>query len=475
MIGRHRSTRIEPVCVGREPNGGERQVEVSAQGSSSRGVPVASAAVRPVAERELRHDVLLMVGAKVGVLVLGAVTTVIVARSLGPAGRGSLASTYALMTLLAQLGTLGIVSANPYYVAREPGLLARVAGNSLWLAGALGLLMAAIGMTLKLVAPGALPDIGWPELSVAMFAVPIALCSLFLRSILLADGRTVLYNGLEVGAALLTVLLLLTILPLAGGGVLLALSLMIFPQVVALLASMFAMRRHGRLLRPLDGALARRMIGYGVRAYLITLIAYMLIRIDLLLVNGIQGSSSAGQYSIAVALASALYVLPVSVSINLFARVARGSADRETSLEVFHLVAVGYLLVCVLAVPLAGPAIALMFGPAFHPAISLFLWLLPGIYCLGLLNVIAYHFAANGMPWGLLLVWIPGLAVNLALDIALLPHHGTYVASIASTLAYAIVLVLHLRLFSLDLGGWSRLRPTVAGTASVLRVALRRP
>jgi len=439
------------------------------------GVSVAPvAAVPPVVERGLRGDVLMMVGAKVWALILGAATAVILARSLGPAGRGSLASIYALMTLLAQLGTLGIASANPYFAAREPQIRARIAGNSLWLAGASGLVMVAVGILVKVEAPGALADVGWPELSVGMAAVPIMLCSMFLQSILLADGRTVLYNGVEVGAALLTVLLLLTVLPLAGGGVLPALALMIGPQLAALLIFMSAMRSHGRLLRPLDSALARRMIGYGARAYLVTLIAYMLIRIDLLLVNGIQGARSAGQYSIAVALASALYVLPVSVSVNLFARVARGSADRETSLNVLHLVAVGYLCICALAVPLAGPAITLMFGAAYRPAISLFLWLLPGIYCLGVLNVIAYHFAAHGMPRELILVWIPGLALNLALDLALLPHHGTYVASIASTVAYALVLVLHLRLFARDLGGWSRLRPTVAGTTSLLRLTLRR-
>jgi O-antigen/teichoic acid export membrane protein len=425
-------------------------------------------------ERPLRSDVLLMVGAKLGVLVLATATTVIVARSLGPSGRGSLASTYALITLLAQLGTFGIASANPYFAAREPHLRARIAGNSLWLAAFLGLVMAAIGVAVKLAAPDALADISWAELAVGMLAVPITLCALFLQSILLAEGRTVLYNGVDVGAALLTVLLLLTILPLAGGNVLLALSLMVAPQAGALVVYLFAMRRHGRLLQPLDRALARRMIGYGARAYLITLIAYLLLRVDLLLVNGIQGARAAGQYSIAVALADALYLLPVSVSVNLFARVARGSADRNLSLSVFQLVAVGYLLICLLAAPLAGPAITLLFGAAYHPAISLFLWLLPGVYCLGVLNVIAYHFAARGMPRELILVWIPGLAINLGLDIALLPHHGTYIASLASSVAYALVMVLHLRMFARELGGWSLLRPTVAGTASTLRLALRR-
>jgi O-antigen/teichoic acid export membrane protein len=440
----------------------------------SSGTSAPPVAVRPKTERALRSDVLLMLGAKLCVLVLGAATTVILARSLKPVGRGSLASVYALMTLLAQLGTFGVVSANPYFAAREPQLRARIAVNSLWLASVLGPVMAAVGIALKLLAPGVLADVSWAELSVGMLAVPIMLGSLFMQSILLADGRTVLYNGVEVGAALLTVALLATILPLAGGGVLLALTLLVGPQVAALVLYASAMRRYGHLLRLPDGALVRRMVGYGARAYLVTLVAYLLIRIDLLLVNGIQGARAAGQYSIAVALADALFLLPATVSINLFARVARGSADREASLRVFHLVAIVFLLVCALAAVLAGPAITLMFGAAYHPAIALFLWLLPGVYCLGALNVIAYHFAANGMPWALIRVWIPGLAVNLGLDIALLPHHGTYIASIASTAAYAIVLALHLRMFARDVGGWSRLRPTVAGTVSALRLAAGR-
>jgi O-antigen/teichoic acid export membrane protein len=438
------------------------------------GIAMAIAPERPATERGLRHDVLLMISAKVCVIVLGAATTVIVARSLGPAGRGTLASVYALMTLLAQLGTFGIASANPYFAAREPYARARIAANSLWFAAIVGPAMAAASAVVKLALPAALANVGWPELAVGMSAVPVLLGSLFLQSILLADGRTVLYNGVAVATAALTVLLLVAVLPLAGSTVLLALSLMVVPQVVALLLYASAMRRYGSLLRPPDGALARRMIGYGARAYVVTLLAFMLIRIDLLLVNGIQGATAAGQYSIAVALADALYLLPVSVSVNLFARMARGSAGRELSLGVLHLVAFGYLLVCAIAAPLAEPAIALMFGEAYRPAISLFLWLLPGVYCLGLLTVIAYHFAARGMPRELVLVWAPGLVANIAIDVVLLPNRGTYVASIASTVAYAMVLVLHLRLLARDLGSWTALRPTVAGTASLVRLALRR-
>jgi O-antigen/teichoic acid export membrane protein len=431
-------------------------------------------AIAPVVERGMRSDVLLMLAAKLCVLVFGAGATVIVARSLGPGGRGSLASIYALMTLLVQLGTAGIVSANPYFAGREPHLRARIAGNSLWLGGALGPAIALVGFAIKLLAPAALADISWSELSIGMLAVPVMLSSVFLQSILLAEGRTVLYNGVDAGTALLTVALLGGVLGLAGGGVLLALSLMVGPQALALGVYIAAMRRHGRILKPLDRPLARRMLGYGARAYVITLFAYLLVRIDLLLVNGIQGARAAGQYSIAVAVADAIDLLPLSVCVNLFARLARGSVGREASLGVFHLVAVAHLIVCAIAALLAGPAITLLFGHAYHPAVALLLWLLPGVYCFGLLNMIAYYFAAQGMPREMMIVWIPGLAINLALDLVLLPRHGTYVASLASSVAYALVLILHLRMFARDLGGWSRLRPTVAGMIATLRLAVQR-
>jgi O-antigen/teichoic acid export membrane protein len=78
------------------------------------------------------------------------------------------------------------------------------------------------------------------------------------------------------------------------------------------------------------------------------------------------------------------------------------------------------------------------------------------------------------MPRELILVWIPGLVINLVLDAALLPDHGTYVASIASSVAYLLVFVLHMRMFARELGGWSGLRPTMSGTVSTLRLALGR-
>jgi lipoyl(octanoyl) transferase len=46
-----------------------------------------------------------------------------------------------------------------------------------------------------------------------------------------------------------------------------------------------------------------------------------------------------------------------------------------------------------------------------------------------------------------------GLALNVAINIALLPSEGTYIASLTSSLTYALLLVLHIHMFAPEAGG----------------------
>ena len=131
--------------------------------------------------------------------------------------------------------------------------------------------------------------------------------------------------------------------------------------------------------------LARLMMGYGFRVYVAILISFLVIRLDLLLVNAYLGRTEAGLYSVAATLADGMFVLPMVVGLNLLPRVARGDPT-NASAEVFRSVAVLYGLFCLATVPIAGIAIRGFFGSEFDGATSLYYWLLPGIYSLGLLD-----------------------------------------------------------------------------------------
>ena len=136
------------------------------------------------------------------------------------------------------------------------------------------------------------------------------------------------------------------------------------------------------------------MLRYGFRVYIALLVSLLVIRLDLLLVNAFLGSDEAGLYSVAAALADGMFVLPMVIGLNLFTRVARGDPDRATA-EIFRSVAVLYGLFCLATVPVAGLGIRAIFGESYADAEALYYWLLPGIFCLGMLTILSQHFAGR--------------------------------------------------------------------------------
>jgi len=431
-------------------------------------------AVPPAAQQaRLRTDVFLTFAGKGATLLLGLATAVLVARRLGPSGQGLFAVAYSLTLMLVQVGGLGLTSANPYFAARSPERIPRIIGNALWLAALLGLALAGAGVAVKLVVPGVVEGLGWTPLLVTVAGVPGGLAALFLQSVLLGEGRMVAYNAVEVAQAALTLVALgagfaLADLRLSG-----TLAILGAGRYAATIAYAVLLRRRSRIVSRPDLALARTMLAYGFRVYVAIVVSFLVIRIDLLLVNAYLGRTEAGLYSVAATLADGIFVLPAVIGLNLFPRVARGDPT-EASAEVFRSVSVLYGLVCLATVPVAGIAIRAFFGAKYEDATSLYYWLLPGILCLGLLTILSHHFAGRGYPVQAMAIWIFGLALNIVLNLIFLPGRGAWVAALTSSVTYAILLALHMWLFVKESGSYRSLLPRPAEVLRFVRVALSR-
>jgi O-antigen/teichoic acid export membrane protein len=88
--------------------------------------------------------------------------------------------------------------------------------------------------------------------------------------------------------------------------------------------------------------------------------------------------------------------------------------------------------------------VVLLYGRAFLPSVDAFLWLLPGIFALGINTILMNYFAAEGMPP--IAIWSPAIAsaANIGLNLWLLPSMGIVGASVASSVAYVMMLVMSL-------------------------------
>lgn len=396
----------------------------------------------------MTSDVLLTFAARISLLLLNVGATVAIARALGADGRGSVAVAFSLTLLLINMGGLGIRTANPFFATRRPEQIGRIVANTLWIAGSAGIVLMAGAVLVKAAFPDLLRGLGYLDLTVALVGVPTGLAVVFLQSVLLAEGRMRAYNGIEVGVAA-AVLVILTAGYLLGiFGVTETIAIFVAGSIVSTGVYLRALWRHSPpVLSAPDWDLAREMMRYGLRAYAAALLAYITARIGLLAVNSYLGEASAGQYSVALALAEGMFAFPVVVGLNLLPRVARGGTLEQTA-RVFRYVGLTFGIVCLVAVPLAGPGIDLIFGAEFDDAPEIFLWMLPGIFAYGMVSILAVDFAGRGFPISAVLAWIPGFIANFAILFVYLPDGDPWVAALAASIANCTTLLIHMWKFA---------------------------
>src|SRR5882724_4759944 len=171
------------------------------------GISAASTRLwRIAAGTELRRNVLETYGTRVLVILVTFATAVVIARELGPAGRGLYAVAATLGAIGAQFGNLGLHASNIYYVAKDRALLPALIGNTL------AVVLVACGVA-------ALCGIGfvfWPKVApvhgtlllLALASVPAGLAYLLTQGLLLGVNEVRAYNQIECGSKLLVLALI---------------------------------------------------------------------------------------------------------------------------------------------------------------------------------------------------------------------------------------------------------------------------
>lgn len=401
---------------------------------------------RRVSTSDFVQKVVETFGTRLLLIAVSLVTGVIVTRTLGPEGRGFYATAVAVGAIGVQFGNLGLHASNTYYVAQDRSRLAALFGNSLLVSLGVGGFVVALAGCLFAVWPQLAPLHG-PLLTLALLWIPLGLAYLLLQNLLLGIQEVRAYNTTELGTRLLTVGLLALVI--WGGAVtperVFAVSLIAMVVGIALVG----WRLRGQVAERVRWSwkLFRQGVRYGFKAYLAAFFAYLVLRVDLLMVKQMLGAEQAGYYSLAANMAELVGLLPVSIGALLFPKLAampdetvRWRYARKTALVVGALM-VGLVVVAVLFVR---PVVSLLYGTAFLPAAPAFVWLAPAIVTLAVNTIFMNYFAAGGMPP--VTVVSPGLAamVNIALNWWLLPQLGIVGASLSSVVAYSLMLLMSL-------------------------------
>jgi O-antigen/teichoic acid export membrane protein len=175
----------------------------------------------------------------------------------------------------------------------------------------------------------------------------------------------------------------------------------------------------------------------------VTLLGLLVLRAGVFFVQRLAGSVALGEYSIASQLAEVIGILPASVALVLFPRLA-SDLSGSWRLTLRTAAIVGGLLAVTAGVvgAIAEPLIALAYGAAFAGSVAQLRLMLPGVVFFGMLSVLSQFIAAVGMPLSIVWAWAAGFVAIVVLCGWLVPLAGAAGAALAVSITYLVLLVL---------------------------------
>jgi O-antigen/teichoic acid export membrane protein len=407
------------------------------------GVTTPPAAAPPlvVSRPSLTRNSAARLTADAASLLAALIASVIVARALGPSGKGLYSAFTFLASLVLGVSSLGVGEAAIILIGQRRAT-ASVALSSTMLVGmSSSLLGAAVFWGVSAVAFSKDWNQVHTAIEVQAAALPLMAFASYLSQFLLAGERVpasstvfALINwSTTIGLWLFMVVLNLGLL---GG----ALAGLTGAACGAVLATVLVVRPGMSLLPRWHPAYIAKVMRFGPPLAASSLVAQMFQRADLLLVYSMAGSSAAGNYSIGLTVVSLVGLVPLAISLATFPRIAMLERTEQDEL-IAQCSRVGAAAALVTATVLAASSpvvIPLLFGAKFEPAVVPTLLLIPNGVFWSFQWLLARAWAARGQPGLLVSSFGTSLVAMLTLDIILIPVAGITGAAVASSSASAL-------------------------------------
>lgn len=431
-----------------------------------------------------RRNTIITLAANLGVTLMGFVTGLLLARTVGPVGRGIMTTILLWPQMLIWAGGFSLGYANIFYGAVEPYLRKRLHANSFYVSIFLGIIVASIA---SVIIPN-LVHLSPFERRLLIFSlmvnIPIGMWTDY------AIGLLQSTNDFRRWGAIRSLPPAVTMVGLVICALMHCLNVtnaLISTWIGGWIATSFTLRyliHAGDIGLTPDIALLKRSFHYSIKVHLGTLANLANGRLDQLIMTAIVSTKALGLYAFAVTLSEMLNQVASAISLAIMPKVA-GEQDPQVQRTIAIRCARWTLLIgmlgAVLLYIIAPYAIQLLWGKRFVEATPAVRVLLPGTVMLGLARTLCSTMRGIGKPMAGTWAELASLAVMIPMLFYLLPSHGIVGAGIASSCGY-IVNGIVLVIFFAQTFGWRslyELRPSRSdwdyARTSVTKMINRKP
>lgn len=380
----------------------------------------------------------------------GLITGPLIARALGPDGRGELAAILAPLMFVPIIAMLGLAQYATREVARatQPGAILGTIGAVLLAIGALGTALAV--PLAEFFADGR--QTVETFLIVGFAILPVSLIGQLLIAVTVGMEE---WGSVMLSRLIPPVMGLIGVVGLYAAGALTvasAATVTIVSSVAQIAPGLFVAARRSNRLR-VSRRLAKDGLSFGLKAWATQLSSSLNARLDQVMMVRLVPSRELGLYAVGVNAASVAPLFTQALVVPLAVRVARGDAHL-VGRALRTALAASAVIAAILAV-LVPVALPLLFGPAFSDAVIMTqILLVAGIPGAGS-AVLTSSLAAAGRPGPGAAAQVVGLAITIPGLLIALPALGgkgaALVTAVVSSAIFASLLPVGKREFRLPL------------------------
>ena len=386
-------------------------------------------------------------------LLIGIVVSIMLARLLGPEGRGI----YALAILIPSFAVIftnwGITSASVYYLGKKKYPPQLVAGNNIVFNTILSVgAIIIMGIILIFFKNSFFTGVPTNAIVLVLLAIPFLKLSSTLNYINLGIHRYFVYNILSLVGVIVQIIIFLILVLTSSFSLLPVIITYLISSFVVFLITFIVLKQHlKKFYYRINKDYLKDTFNYGSKAFLGSIISFFHLRIDQLIINYFLNPIAVGFYAVAVGLTERLWLLAESTSVILFPKIS-SETDEEAKKNFTPVVCRNILLLTVigaLTLFLLGRwLILLLYSADFLDALLPFQILLLGTISVSGSKILANDIAGRGKPIINTYINITSLIVNVILNIIFIPRYGISGAAYATTISYTLVFLIRVFIYA---------------------------
>ncbi len=192
-----------------------------------------------------------------------------------------------------------------------------------------------------------------------------------------------------------------------------------------------------------DRQLVRPLVRECLPYFFSSVAVFLYMKVDVVMLAYLSTNAETGVYSLAQKLSEVIYVVPTVLATSAYPALARrfldsGSQHRQSEQMLFDLAVGGSIVTVIIANLLAPPVIKGIFGAAYLPSVAIFH--LHSWSCIAVAMNDARHrwLATQSLQRYAPAVTALGLAINLGMNVVLIPRLGALGAAVSTVVSYFI-------------------------------------